>query len=440
MDQPCLPTVTPITLDSPLQSLPLGGSHAQPDNPRQHADEPFDASPEHLHSMLECTSPVKLPLPSMGLEAGPQSASNGSAIASPTLPRRRAAKSLRMTDPTPLAAAAAAESALLESASSAMQNLPMMTVPDRPKAPKLSPPKGITASPQTLTKPAGIRWPPDAAALHEQAAPFMTSPGRPAPYLEAFRVSAACPGNQYEAPVMTAGGDVHSRPVAYLQSPLTHSMQTLPTGSSIIEFAHANNLGVAATEEDAKHLVYQISGGQLTDDQFDHPANRASDLFAMRSAQSMQVAEASGTQYASQLRQRNLPQHLEGQMADENAIDLCSDEAVLEPAMPADSLERQAQIQRDEQLAREIDMHDTTGTWQLNVSALRPHLHLIGTLLSMCAKHLLSRLLGTAQLHCCCCCLSVASDALLHALAQCTKQICQPLTYLQHPGSVAAGA
>ncbi|KAL3148578.1 hypothetical protein ABBQ38_014010 [Trebouxia sp. C0009 RCD-2024] len=385
LDQPLPPSLRlkSISLDPSPQPLAGGGSHAQPGYLRRHADKPATSpsSPERRPIVLECTSPMQQPLPSTVLEAAAQGVSSGSALASPTALRRRAAKSVRMVDTTPLAAAAAlaadsaAESAVL-SASAVMANLPMMTVPDRPKAPRLSPPIGITASPRKVTKPAAAYWPADAEALHGHAEPQVTtSPGRPAAHMEAFRVPAAARANsQLVASAGISGDDTHSsRPVASFPNPfqmgLRHSSQTLSGGSSIKEFAHVNELGIAASEDDARCLMDQISGG-LTDDQF-QPGNRATDLFAMRSTQSMQAAEASGTRYASQLRQHNLLSPLEGQMLDEHAIDLCADDAMLEPAIPADSSERHAQILRDEKLAREMDMNDRAGLWHTTESKVR---------------------------------------------------------------------
>lgn len=450
-DQPLPPSLRlkSISLDPSPQPLTSGGSYAQPGYPLRHADVPATSpsSPERRRIVLECTSPMQQPPPSTVLEAAAQSVSSGSALASPTALRRRAAKSVRMVDTTPLAAAesaaaesaaeAAAESAVL-SASAVMANLPMMTVPDKPKAPKLSPPNGIIASPRRVTKPAGAHWPAVAEALQGHGEPRMTSPGRPAAHVEAFRIPAAARANSHPAPARVSGDHAHSsRPVASIPNPFQvgqrHSSQTLSGGSSIKEFAHVNELGFAASEADARCLMDQISGG-LTDDQF-QPSNRATDLFAMRSTQSVQAAEASGTRYASQLRQHDLLSPLEGQLLDENAIDLCADDAMLEPAISANSSERQAQILRDEKLAREMDMNDRTELWHIPVSPLKQNLHVAKTLLPTNAityvVQSFRQCIGAAALVC--------HQTPFACTSTAHGDTCHVVMHVQHCGTAAAG-
>ena len=380
------PKATP--LDPPPQSLaesfsagiPDGGPSAQSGYPSQNADASSDVPiPDHVHDLRPCTSPVRQTLPSHILEAAPHRLSNGSTHASPTTQRRRAAKTLRMPNNTPLAstAATAAAAEYVMRSSSAMHKLPMMTVPEKPKRYKLSPLEEFTASPEGLAKPASVRWPASAGDLLKHAAPPMTSPGRPAPFVEAYRIAPAHGSSLPAAPAMSTDGDPQSsRPVASLPNPFDPNNNF--SQGSLRHYAHSAGLGVAASESDAQDLINeaQTASGGLTDDQFQIPA-RPQNLF-MTSSQSMQAAEVSSAQYASRLKQQiSLPYQLEGQMPDENAIDLCEDDAMLDTAVLADCQDRQAQILYDETLARQMDVETRAGMQQLNVSMLSPHLHVV---------------------------------------------------------------
>ena len=343
---------------------PDGLPPAQSGYPRQHADEVTDAPPpDHMHLVPQCTSTVKPAPPSQVSEAAPHSSvSNGSAHASPAGKRRRAAKSLLMTNNTPLAAADVAQSAAV------MQSIAMMTVPDKPprRLPdrmKLSPPKGLLASPIRLAKPATAQWPAVAGILQQHAEPPMTSPVRPAAHTEAFRVPAAYGSSPHAAPAMTDGD---ARTVGDISNPFQH-------GSRLREYARASGLGCADTEVAAGVLIQEASGHQmcLTDDQFQpprsQPGHKVTDLFTT-SSQSIQAAEASGAHYADQLRQQSLQSYPESRMLDQNAIDLCGDDALLAPVTFAENQERQAQISNDERLARELETASGPGMRHLNVS------------------------------------------------------------------------
>ena len=376
MNRQHLSAMTPNPAPWEALSQPLLGSTGIPDAvppaqsgyPRQHADEATEAPPpNHMHLVPQCISTAKEALPSQVPEAAApySSVSNGSGHASPTAKRRRAAKSLRMMNNTPLAAADIAHSAAV------MQNIAMMTVPDKLKGGlsdriKLSPPNGLPLSPIRSAKPANahlLQWPAAAGSLNQHARPPMTSPGRPAAHVEALSTPAAH-GSSPSAlpPTRTDGG---ARTVSELPNPFRNGPRDLR------EFARTHGLGCAASEVDAGFLIREASGHQtcLTDDHFQPPRSQicqnATDLFAT-SSQSMEMAEASSAHYANQLRQQSLQSYPEGQIPDQYAIDLCDDDALLEPVAFADNPERQAQISNDERLARELA--NTSEMQHLNVS------------------------------------------------------------------------
>lgn len=335
----------------------------------QHAEAYSEPPPsDHMHHVLQCTSPVSHPLPSQVLEAAapPSSVSNGSGHASPTTKRRRAAKSLHMMNSTPLAACEVPHSI------ARVPGITMMTVPDKPKGRlpiKLSPPKGLLASPMA---PASAQWPAAAGHLHQLAEPPVISPGRPAAHVEAY----ACPGRSQRAE--PTGGDAQTVSVGQLPNPFQLSGSLASRPGRFREYTRAIGLGCAASEDDAQLLIRQASEHQmsqgLTDDAFQppRPGPGVMDLVAMTSSQSMQGAEAAGAQYTDQLRQQRWQVHPESQSLGESAIDLCEDEAMLEPATAADTRQRQAQICSDEKMARELelDMADKPGMRQHSVSSL----------------------------------------------------------------------
>ena len=342
---------------------------AQSGYPRQHADELTEVPPPH-HMLLvpQCTSTVKQALPGQVSEAAAphSSVSNGSAHASPTAKRRRAAKSLHTTDNTPLAAADVAHSAAV------MQGIPMMTVPDKSirrlsDRIKLSPPNGLPVSPIRSARPANahlLQWPAAAGSLNQHARPPMTSPGRPVAHIEAFRIPAAHGSSPSALP--PTGTDSDARTVSEVPNPFQN-------GSCMREFVRANGLGCADSEVAAGELIQEASGHQmcLTDDQFQPPrsqiCHKVTNLFAT-SSESIQAAEASGAHYVDQLRQQSLQSYPESQMPDQNAIDLCDDDALLEPVAFADNEDRQAQISNDERLARELEMANRPEVQHINVS------------------------------------------------------------------------
>ena len=388
MNQQHLSAMTPKPAPCEPPPQPLLGScstgvrdrvpPAQSGYPRQHAVEGSEAPPSvYMHSVLQCTSPVKHALPSQASDAAPHSSlSSGSALASPTAKRRRAAKkSVQMMDNTPLAAAAAdvARSAAI------MQNIPMMTVPDGSKdkssdRTKLSPPKGLSVSPIKSATPGNVHWPAAAHMLRQHAEPPMTSPGKPAVHNEDFRVPAALGSSRHAAPATNTGGDARS--VEDVPNPFQHS-------SHFREYARASGLGCADSEINAELLIQQASGHEmsqgLTDDQFQpsmsQTCSKVTDLFAT-STQSMQAAELSGAHYIDQLKQHSLLSCPVSQSPDQNAIDLCDDDAMLDPVTLSDNRERQAQISSDERLAQELEMDNRPGMQDVNVS-----LHVVATML-----------------------------------------------------------
>ena len=340
---------------------------AQSGYPRQHADEVIEAPPSgHMHSVLQCTSPVKHALSSQASDAAPHSSpSSGSPHAPPTAKRRRAAKSFQIRDNTPLAAADVAHSVAI------MQGIPMMTVPDNPKSKpsdrsKLSPPKGLSVSPIKSATPGNVHWPAAAHILRQHAEPPMTSPGRPAAHNEAFRIPAALGSSRHAASATNTGGDARS--VGDVPNPFQH-------GSHFREYARVNGLGCADSELNAELLIQQASGHEmsesLTDDQFQPPrsqsCSKVTDLFAT-SSESMKAAELSGLHYTNQLVQQSLLAYPESRGPDKNAIDLCDDDAMLEPATLSDAREKQAQISNDERLAQELEMANGQGMQHVNVS------------------------------------------------------------------------
>ena len=348
--------------------IPRGMPQAQSGYFGQHADAYTEAPPsDHMHHVLQCTSPVSHPLPSQVLQAAPplSSVSNASGHASPAPQRRRAAKSVHMRDNTPLAACEVPPS------TARLPGITMMTVPDRPQGRppiKLSPLKGLSVSP---VAPASAQWPAAAGHMHQHAEPPMVSPGRPAEHVPAYAIHGS--SRHAEAAVKT--GNV---PVGQLQNPFQPGSSLASSPGRFREYARENGLGCAASEDAAELLIQQASEHQmshdmgLTDDQFQPPRPGTSfcDLLAVTSSQSMQGAEAAGAHYTDQLRQQRLQVHPESQILGESAIDLCEDEAMLEPATAAETQQRQAQISSDERMARELDMAGRPGVRQQNVSSL----------------------------------------------------------------------
>lgn len=357
MNQQHLPVMAPkpAPWESPHQHLLGSGGtagilrgvpQAQSGYLGQHADDYTEAPPsDHMPHVLQGTSPVNHPLPSQVLEAAPPSSiSNGSGHASPATKRRRAAKSVLMTTNMPLAACEVPPS------TARVPGITMMTVPDKPKGRqpiRLLPPKGLLASPVV---PASAQWPAAAGYMHQHAEPPMISPGRPAAHVEAY----ALPGSSRHAEHAVKTGSVS---VGQLPNPFELA------GSSparFREYTRASGLGCAASEDAAELLIQQASEHQmsqgLTDDQFQPPRPGVMDLLAMTSSQSMQGAEAASAHYTHQLRQQQVQVHSDSQILGESAIDLCEDEAMLEPATAADTRKRQAQISSDERMAREMEL------------------------------------------------------------------------------------
>lgn len=361
----------PAPWESPHQHLPgscpasmsRGVPQAQSGYLGLHADDHTEAPPsDHMHHVLQGTSPVSHPLPSQALQAAPPSSvSTGSGHASPAGKRRRAAKTVLMTTNMPLAACDVPQS------TACVPGITMMTVPDKPKVRqpiRLSPPTGLSVSP---VAPASARWPAAAGSLHQLAEPPMISPGRPAAHVEAY----AIPGSSRHAEAAKTG----SVSVGQLRNPFELGGSVASNPGRFREYARAIGLGCAASEDDARLLIRQASLPQgLTDDQFQppRPGTSVCDLLAMTSSQSMQGAEAAGAHYTDQLRQQRLQLPSENQILGESAIDLCEDEAMLEPATAADTRQRQAQISSDERMAREmeLDMAGKPEMRQHNVSSL----------------------------------------------------------------------
>ena len=367
----------PAPWESPHQHLPRSCPagvprtdwvpQAQSGYPGQHVGAYTEAPPsDHMPHVLQCTSPVNHALSSQVLQAAPPSSiSNGSGHASPAAKRRRAAKSVLMKTNMPLAACDVPQS------TPRVPGITMMTVPDKPKGRqqiRLSPLKGLSVSP---VAPASAQWPAAAGNLHLHAEPPMISPGRPAAHVEAY----AIPGRGQHAEAAVKTGNV---PVGQLQNPFQLGSSLASNPGRFREYARANDLGCAASEDAAALLIQQASEHQmsqgLTDDQFQppRPGTSVCDLLAMTSSQSMQGAEAAGAHYTDQLRQQRLQLPSESQILGESAIDLCEDEAMLEPATAAEIQQRQAQISSDERMARdmELDMAGRPGLRQQNVRLL----------------------------------------------------------------------
>ena len=385
-----LPASTPIIppLDAHAQPFPDPSSalnfvsaftdpNAQSGYP-QHAVSPSDKQVAD-HNAVHSTSPISQQRSGQLPEAPLHSATSGSTVGPPpTHQRMRAAKTIAIENKRPLASLEEVN-LVSESPSPVKHHIPMMMVrPARshssPAAKRaktrLSPLEDLDSTAPGRSpahRPIGVQWPAAAGDLHQRAQPPVTSPGRPAAHVPTYEIPTPQPP---PLPAHLESVSAPDIPVASLPNPFgSHSFPGMK--QSMRSYVVEAGLGQADTEDDAENLIRQSGhAAGLTDDQFQpHPLS-APELFAMGSSHSMRAAEQTSVQYADQMLQQGRHAHMAAPAPNSNAIDLCDDDAFMDPV---GYLDKQTQIERDARMASELETSEINGqARRLTVSCCKP--------------------------------------------------------------------